>query len=158
MKASQYAKLTGKETAEVLEMFGLTHHAQSIPDGVELPEEPAAEVKPVEKDDITFYWRDGRNASFLANGKLYKSENSILRLSLKKDGPAIAYLKQHKTNNANGGIEFGEFEIDSSGKSDGSAIDKLLAMDVKTMASMLGRAYNGESRGVLIGELLGLKG
>ena len=182
MKVSEYAKQNGLSTQEAMEKFGLTHHAQNVPEEVIImntEEEVAAEapeVKPEPKKDkkkekgvVTFYWREGKNATFTVageviggvqqNGTFYKSERSVLRLDEKADAKAIAKLRGGKGNEANGGTEYGEFDISDLPKSEeGTTMDKLMSMSIESLAALAGVSQYGTTKGKLICEIMGLKG
>jgi hypothetical protein len=187
MNASEYAKANDVPLKEVFEKFGLTHHKQVIPEdaledqaqisdliqpeGLEVPKprEPEAK-KRKEPEVVTFYWRDNKNQSFTikgevvggvqGNGQFYKSDRSVLRLNATDDRKAIAYLRQHHGNEANGGRDFGEYKIEEMENSEkGSAIDRLMALDHRTLAEMAGGGVAiRRTKGQLIAEILGLKG
>lgn len=173
MNASQYAKENGLELSEVFAKFGLTHHKQNVPEeqkedtmeneAVEAVEK--VEEKPIEKvkketEHVLFYWKEGKNATFSCNGKLLKSQRSSIRLDRKKQAAEIEFLRKHKTNEANGGNEFCEMDIKNGTSSLGDSIDELMLLSVETLANMVGGkvADFAKSKGVLIGEILDLKG
>jgi hypothetical protein len=182
MNASEYSKVNNMPLSDVFAKFGLTHHKQIVPDtDAEIPEfvQPEeviqVEVKPKvakhkEPETVIFYWRDNKNQSFTikgevvggvqGNGQFYKSDRSVLRLNAADDRKAIAYLRGHKGNEANGGRDFGEYKLEEmEGSEKGSAIDRLMSMDQRTLAEMAGGgAAIRRTKGQLIAEILGLKG
>ena len=130
---------------------------------------PAAPVD----ETVIFFWREGKNTTFnvkdgtsfttnklnqqIEVGTLYKTTKSVIRLSTEADGAAIDYLRKHKKNEANGGRLFGEMQTGSVADSDkGTAMDKLMLMDIKSLAQMAGGTIADErkSKGTLITEIL----
>lgn len=180
MNAGEYAKENGLPLQDVLAQFGLTHHKQKIPEGESKMDGEVQVVEPVVVQEevkkpsdgiVRFYWRDGRNTTFTIrgdivngvqqNGRFYKTEKSVIRLHEKADAKAINYLRAHAGNEANGGKDFGEFDAAKLELTEkGSMIDKLMALDIKTLAQMVGGgvAATRRSKGQLISEILGLKG
>jgi hypothetical protein len=189
MNAGEYAKEKGIPLKDVLDQFGLTHHKQKIPEGENMEAgekgaEETVEQKPAQPEvamprrraneedgTVKFYWRDGKNLTFTVkggvvngtqeSGRFYKTDKSVIRLDPNADRKAIAYLRQHPANEANGGKEFGEFDATKMAASEkGSMIDRLMAMDVGALAAMTGGgvAATRKSKGQLISEILGLKG
>lgn len=150
------------------------------PEEAPAPAEVAEAPKSVNTGMVTFYWRDGKNITFsvkqgegseLVNtpsgvvsvahdGMFYKTKDSVIKLEKKVDAKAIAYLRAHKGNEANGGREFGEFDnskVESSDK--GATLEKLMSLDVKTLANMAGGgiAATRKPKGQLISEIMELK-
>lgn len=140
------------------------------PAALEVAKAPAK--KPVARKEtvVTFYWRDNKNMSFTVKGQVvggvqqpgtfYKSDRSVLRLNPDTDLSAMNYLRAHAGNECNGGRDFGEYKLEDFEASEkGTMLDKLMALDTKTLVEMVGGGVAMyRSRGHLIAEILGLKG
>lgn len=134
--------------------------------------EKEPEVKAPEKKQVVFFWKDKRNLSFsvptimgadkriVKEGSFYMSENSVLRLNVGVDDEAIEILRKHRGNEANGGNAFAEMDsLVPKDKDQGTNLDKLMALEINTLANMVGGAVADfrKSKGQLITEILAQK-
>ena len=122
--------------------------------------------KPAKKSEAIFFWKDNQEFSFIVPGDIvdkvqepgqfYKTTKSVLKLDLVTDAKAIKKLRSHKKFN----LAFGELGSLKDVETDmGKSIDKLMALDIKTLANMVGGtvADTRKSKGTLIAEILANK-